>query len=158
MPNSFADEVEKLSPAVVNVSAKQNVKMSRSAMEKFGLPPGIEFDPFLNKKLQGQEIIPKIEQESTSLGSGFIIDPSGIIVTNNISIVATVCINRPPVKVLATPIQGSNPIQRTIYVILSKKSVMISATGGCVSVSSNIHNVAASKCYTIAIFLKAGWS
>jgi len=76
MPSSFADEVEKLSPAVVNVSTTQKVKINSGNAQQFGVPPGSPFDQLLNKK-------GGVEREATSLGSGFIIDPSGIIVTNN---------------------------------------------------------------------------
>lgn len=92
MPGSFADLVEKLSPAVVNVSTKQKVKGGNMGMflPFEGMPPG-QMDQFKDFFEQfgmpqgegdgnGKEIP---EQEVQSLGSGFVIDPEGYIVTNN---------------------------------------------------------------------------
>ncbi|MFN0023764.1 MAG: Do family serine endopeptidase [Parvularculaceae bacterium] len=63
-PDSFADLAERLSPAVVNISSAQRVKGA----------PGATGDPALQKKFSPQAV---------SLGSGFIIDPKGIVITNN---------------------------------------------------------------------------
>lgn len=87
MPGGFADLVEKLSPAVVNVSTTQKVK---SPAGGFGapfqdLPDTPEMEPFrqffdqFNRQQGGKEE----EHEVYSLGSGFVIDPSGYIITNN---------------------------------------------------------------------------
>jgi serine protease Do len=78
-PDSFADLAAKLLPTVVNISTSQTLKAPPpSAMPQ--LPPGSPledlFKNFLGPK-QGQP------RHVTSLGSGFIIDPSGFIVTNN---------------------------------------------------------------------------
>jgi serine protease Do len=79
----FADLVEKLSPAVVNVSTTQKVKSG--GVQMFGnLPNTPEMEPFRDfferfGQMQGQ---PQ-EREVTSLGSGFIIDATGFIITNN---------------------------------------------------------------------------
>jgi len=62
-PDSFADLAERLSPAVVNISSAQRVKGA-----------GAGSDPALQKKFSPQAV---------SLGSGFIVDPSGIVITNN---------------------------------------------------------------------------
>ncbi len=89
MPGSFADLVEKLSPAVVNISTTQKVKRPRFR----GLPPGSPFeeffDEFFNRRrpYRNQDQDDEGDEEPTqrlySLGSGFIIDPDGYIVTNN---------------------------------------------------------------------------
>ena len=63
-PDSFADLAEKLTPAVVNISSAQRARGGRASGE---LAP-----------LQR-----KFNQPAVSLGSGFIIDPEGIVVTNN---------------------------------------------------------------------------
>jgi len=78
-PDSFADLANKLLPSVVNISTSQTLKAPpQGAMPQ--LPPGSPledlFKNFLGPK-QGQP------RHVTSLGSGFIIDPSGFIVTNN---------------------------------------------------------------------------
>ncbi|WP_428409910.1 DegQ family serine endoprotease [Hyphococcus sp.] len=63
-PDSFADLAERLTPAVVNISTAQRSRSGRASGE---LAP-----------LQR-----KFDQPAVSLGSGFIIDASGIVVTNN---------------------------------------------------------------------------
>ena len=94
-PDGFADLAEKLLPAVVNVSTTQTVKpghgdkqQGEQDMPQF--PPGSPFEEFFKdffKRQQGehgggsrQEALPR---KATSLGSGFIIDPRGYVVTNN---------------------------------------------------------------------------
>lgn len=92
-PDSFADLAAKLLPAVVNISSTQTIKPgSGSGGDQLGpdmpqFPPGSPFEKFfkdfLNRNQQGggqQEALPR---QQTSLGSGFIIDPSGLVVTNN---------------------------------------------------------------------------
>ncbi|GIX16705.1 MAG: serine protease [Rhodothalassiaceae bacterium] len=89
MPGSFADLVEKLSPAVVNISTTQKVKQPRFR----GLPPGSPFEEFFEEffnrqrpnrdRDQDEDEDDEPAQRLYSLGSGFIIDPDGYIVTNN---------------------------------------------------------------------------
>ena len=79
-PDSFADLVEKLTPAVVNITISFSAE-SKSKELPFGeLLPGTppeEFYEFFNRRGGAPT------QPITSLGSGFIIDPSGLVVTNN---------------------------------------------------------------------------
>lgn len=82
MPNSFSDIVEKLSPAVVNISTTQILQNTDAEVATPAFPPGSGFEGFneyLSKQYK-QKLKPK---KATSLGSGFIIDPNGIIITNN---------------------------------------------------------------------------
>lgn len=82
VPLSFADIVDKLSPAVVNISTTQVLTPNDSEIAVPAFPPGSGFEGFneyLGKQYK-QRLKPK---KATSLGSGFIIDPNGIIVTNN---------------------------------------------------------------------------
>ena len=65
--------------AVVNISAKQSVDMSGLPQLPPNSPLGELFKEF--KKRQGQNGGPT--RRSNSLGSGFIIDPAGYVVTNN---------------------------------------------------------------------------
>jgi serine protease Do len=70
-PASFADMVESLSPAVVNIRTETRLA---EALPQF--PPGSVLERF-NDQLRGPA------NAERSLGSGFIIDPKGVIVTNN---------------------------------------------------------------------------
>ncbi len=82
---SFADLVQTTMPAVVNISTKQNVQVSANPFEdlKNEIPDGNQFDlfrEFFDREFNSQDQRPK---KATSLGSGFIVDPSGIVITNN---------------------------------------------------------------------------
>ena len=79
-PDSFADLADRLSPAVVNISTTQAVER-----KKGDDIPWDEFfpDQFQNRK-DGEAPEGKApKRRQTSLGSGFIIDKAGYIVTNN---------------------------------------------------------------------------
>lgn len=88
-PAGFADIVEPLFPAVVNISTTQKVSKN---MQRRGVPspfpegsPFEEFNQFFERFAQpyreDDEDTPK--NKHVSLGSGFIIDPKGYVVTNN---------------------------------------------------------------------------
>lgn len=77
-PDSFADLAEKLLPAVVNIRTTATVQAGVHSGPEFNLPPGLE--EFFERFREGQ---PEQRRRATSLGSGFIIDASGFIVTNN---------------------------------------------------------------------------
>jgi serine protease Do len=90
-PDSFAELAQKLLPAVVNISTTQTIKNERGGprpgpdIPQF--PPGSPFEEFFKEFFDrnmphGQR--PDAQpRKATSLGSGFIIDPSGLVVTNN---------------------------------------------------------------------------
>jgi len=87
-PASFADLVEKLSPAVVNISTTQ--KLKGGGVQMFGLPfdqmPNTpEMEPFRDffERFGGRGGKNAPEREVTSLGSGFVIDAKGYVITNN---------------------------------------------------------------------------
>ena len=93
-PDSFADLASQLLPAVVNISSTQEVQARGggpgSGPEIPMFPPGSPFEQFfkdfLNRNRPGQRgdnSPPAPERRMQSLGSGFIIDPSGLVVTNN---------------------------------------------------------------------------
>ena len=82
-PESFADLVDKLMPTVVNITTTQNIPQQGQRLRDMPqLPPGSPFEElfkdFFDKK--GGE---QAQRRGTSLGSGFIIDGEGYIVTNN---------------------------------------------------------------------------
>ena len=76
-PQSFADLSQKLIPSVVNISTATVVDEQQSDNYP-QFPPGSPFEEFLDEfKSEGNQ------RRSLALGTGFIIDESGIIVTNN---------------------------------------------------------------------------
>jgi serine protease Do len=90
-PDSFADLAQQLLPSVVNISTTQTVKSDRGrehpGPEIPQFPPGSPFEEFFRDffdhglpKGGRPEAQPR---KGTSLGSGFIIDPAGYVVTNN---------------------------------------------------------------------------
>ena len=76
VPESFADLAEKLMPSVVNISTTQTV-VTNSNPFPFQFPPGSPFEDMFKEFGAPQE------RKSSALGSGFIIDEKGIVVTNN---------------------------------------------------------------------------
>ena len=75
-PDSFADLAEKLMPSVVNISSTQTIKTTSNPFP-FQFPPGSPFEDMF------KEFNRPTERKATALGSGFIIDKKGIVVTNN---------------------------------------------------------------------------
>jgi serine protease Do len=87
-PEGISDVAEKVIDAVVNISTSQNVGGHGEAMPK--LPPGSPFEEFFDEFFKNHrppgDNNPGGDREArrvNSLGSGFIIDPSGLVVTNN---------------------------------------------------------------------------
>jgi serine protease Do len=88
-PDGIADVAEKVINAVVNISTSQTVDNHNNAMPQ--LPPGSPFEEFFdeffknrrNNQQGGNQNQQNAPHRVNSLGSGFIIDASGIVVTNN---------------------------------------------------------------------------
>ncbi len=78
-PASFADLADRLAPAVVNISTTQVIRGHPG--QEFKLPPGSPFEEFRQFFENQRPDAPP--RRATSLGSGFIIDPAGYVVTNN---------------------------------------------------------------------------
>ena len=78
--DSFAELAEKLSPAVVNISTTQAVAERSFDIPEF--PPGSPFEDFF-REFFDRHRSDQPSRKATSLGSGFIIDASGYIVTNS---------------------------------------------------------------------------
>jgi len=74
VPESFADLAEKLMPSVVNISTSTTV-VTKSNPFPFQLPPGSPLEDMFKGNPE--------ERQSAALGSGFIIDEKGIVITNN---------------------------------------------------------------------------
>jgi len=68
--DSFASIAEKVTPAVVNISSTRTI------------PGRVWRDPF-REFMWGDGLVKEPDRTSQSLGSGVIVDPSGIVVTNN---------------------------------------------------------------------------
>jgi len=78
--SSFADVIEKASPAVVNISSTRVIKASDQKDGQGGNP--FMNDPFFRQFFGGQGARPRDQRES-GLGSGIIVNPAGYILTNN---------------------------------------------------------------------------
>jgi serine protease Do len=79
-PISFADLIERVSPAVVSVNVTTEVEAPFPDQFDFeGAPPGL--DEFFRQFRR--DFYDEQPQEGMSLGSGFLISPDGYIVTNN---------------------------------------------------------------------------
>ncbi len=76
VPESFADLAEKLMPSVVNISTSTTV-VTKSNPLPFQFPPGSPFGDMFKEFGDPQE------RQSSALGSGFIIEEKGIVITNN---------------------------------------------------------------------------
>ncbi len=88
-PDGIADVAEKVINAVVNISTSQTVDNCNNATPQ--LPPGSPFEEFFDEFFKNRRNNQQGENQNrqnqphrvNSLGSGFIIDASGIVVTNN---------------------------------------------------------------------------
>ena len=76
-PASFADLAEKLLPSVVNISTSQTVVTKSNPFPGFEFPPGSPFEDMFKDFGTPQK------RKAYALGSGFIIDEKGIVITNN---------------------------------------------------------------------------
>ena len=82
----FGDIVEKIAPAVVNISTRKDVatEAPSETPPTPQFPPGSPFEEFFKdffeRDRSQQEQQPR---RNFSLGSGFVIDPTGFVVTNN---------------------------------------------------------------------------
>jgi len=86
VPESFTDLAKKSSPAVVNISTVKTIKDSGQMLRHFfGIPqgpgnPNDQFNEFFKNFFNN---LPQQQLKETSLGSGFIYDKEGYIITNN---------------------------------------------------------------------------
>ncbi len=84
-PDKIADVAETVIDAVVNISTSQKIEARNGTGPQ--LPPGSPFeeffDEFFKNRRGDQPNRPQTPRRVNSLGSGFIIDPSGLVVTNS---------------------------------------------------------------------------
>ena len=83
IPDSFADLVEDLSPSVVSIASTTIVKNNNPQDQMPRFPEGSPFDEFFKEYFERNQKRSPSERPMVGLGSGFIIEKSGIIVTNN---------------------------------------------------------------------------
>jgi serine protease Do len=83
VPASFADLAAKVTPAVVNISSTHVETADDQPDMPFNVPKGSPFEQFFQQFMQQQGKHNPMKRKATALGSGFVIDPSGYIVTNN---------------------------------------------------------------------------
>ena len=76
IPDSFADLAERLMPSVVNIATTQTIKTTANPFP-FQFPPGSPFEEMFKDFNQ------PTERKASSLGSGFIINKNGTVITNN---------------------------------------------------------------------------
>ncbi|WP_425449985.1 DegQ family serine endoprotease [Virgifigura deserti] len=88
-PGSFADLAEEVTPAVVNISSKHTAEVAGRQMQPglpFEFPEGSPFEEFFRQfqdRFGPRDGAPRQMPDRVALGSGFIIDPEGYVVTNN---------------------------------------------------------------------------
>jgi serine protease Do len=94
---SLSPLVKRVLPAVVNISVLEKADASDQTADEGGgdfqgIPQGSPFDEFLKKFFEdrginpgnpGGRVMPQPRAQRMALGSGFLIDPSGLVVTNN---------------------------------------------------------------------------
>ena len=87
MPESFADLVKAVKPAVVNIATAAHIEEGGHAgVPEFRFPEGSPFDRYFREFFEHRNPgRPKgaPRPNARSMGSGFIIDPAGYVVTNN---------------------------------------------------------------------------
>jgi len=81
-PTNLADLVDGVADAVVNISATQTVDDKDSSATP-DLPKGTPFDEMFEEFFKNHGMPQPRARRAQSLGSGFVVDPSGIVITNN---------------------------------------------------------------------------
>lgn len=113
-PDSVADLAEQLLDAVVNISTTSGPSVTarrNRSPERPKAPEGSPFEEFFDDFFKRQQEGPHRPRRPSSLGSGFVIDASGVIVTNNHVIEGAdeITINFDDGKKLVAEVVGHDP-------------------------------------------------
>jgi len=105
-PFSFADLVERVSPAVVTIKSETTTTDNENEMDNVPAP----FRDFFNQFNNGQK--PQQPHRALSAGSGFIIDRSGYVVTNNHVVDASkkITVTLPDKREFIAKLVGTDPV------------------------------------------------
>jgi serine protease Do len=105
-PFSFADLVERVSPAVVTIKSETTTTDNDNDMDNVPAP----FRDFFNQFGQGQK--PQQPHRALSAGSGFIIDRAGYVVTNNHVVDASkkITVTLPDKREFIAKLVGTDPV------------------------------------------------
>ena len=135
-PASVADLADSLIGAVVNISTSQNVRgpEGQSGLPRPRVPEGSPFQDFFDEFFRQQEQGNggrRQPRKVQSLGSGFVIDPEGIIITNNhviadadeitvdfadgSSLIATVIGTDPKTDIAVLRVEPKEPLQAVTF-------------------------------------------
>jgi serine protease Do len=85
-PDTVADVAERVMDTVVNISTSQSIDLRQRnrSPQPPQVPPGSPFEEFFDEFFKRRGEDPRAQpRRVSSLGSGVVVDPSGIIVTNN---------------------------------------------------------------------------
>ncbi len=120
IPSSFADLAEKLIPSVVNISTTQTVVTNVNPFP-FEFPPGSPFEDMFKEFGTPQK------RKTSALGSGFIIDAKGIVVTNNhvISDAEDILVRVDGDKEYKAKVIGSDPLSDLAVLKIESKDKFI---------------------------------
>lgn len=125
MPESFSPVVKKTAPSVVNISTTKTITRQVDPFfdNFFGMFGGMPFDhPPVNRGMPNQR-----EFKSSALGSGFVIDREGYIVTNNHVIEGAdeIIIRFPDEKEFKAKVVGTDPLTDLALLKIDPKGINI---------------------------------
>jgi len=125
VPNSFADLAEKLTPSVVYISTTQTVVTNVNPFP-FEFPPGSPFEDMFKEFGTPQT------RKASALGSGFIIDATGIVITNNhvIKNAEDILVRVEGDKEYKAKVLGADPLSDIAVLKIETKEKLISVKFG----------------------------
>ena len=120
IPSSFADLAERLMPSVVNISTTQTITTTSNPFP-FQFPPGSPFEDMF------KEFNTPTERKATSLGSGFIINKNGTVITNNhvIQNAEEIIVKVNGKKEFKAKVLGSDPLSDVAVLKIDSEEIFI---------------------------------